>query len=233
MGVLGCPMGVGNCYFNPRMRLKSNHVIMVEMSTSGKMMDVVVAELRRGEDESANFQILFDRYYAQVKRFLRRKGLSAEDAEELTQDAFISVYKGIGGLNDSSQFEAWLFRIALNAFRNFIERGQAKKREGIRVDLGDGSSDEGGRRGGLDSIAGSGADPVEELINAERTAAIHAAITALPVQMRRCLQLRVAQELSNQEIAALMGISINTVKAHLQQARKLLAEKLRAELGET
>lgn len=203
---------------------------MPGMREDEKSTAEIVRELQLQRDQEANFRILVDRYYDQVKRFLRRKGLSTEDAEELTQDAFISVYKSLGGLNEPSQFQAWLFRIALNAFRNHIERGQAKKREGIHVELADGLPEDGGGRRTV--VLASDDDPARNLMDSERRAATYAAIEALPDQMRRCLQLRLAEELSNQEIALVMGISVNTVKAHLQQARKVLAEKFQAKLGE-
>jgi RNA polymerase sigma-70 factor (ECF subfamily) len=202
------------------------------MQQGDKSTADIVRELQSHRDQEANFRILVDRYYDQVKRFLRRKGLSTEDAEELTQDAFISVYKSLGALNEPSQFQAWLFRIALNAFRNHLERGQAKKREGIHVELADGAPEDTWVQGRKAVVLASDDDPARNLIESERKAAAYAAIEALPDQMRRCLQLRLAEELSNQEIALVMGISINTVKAHLQQARKVLAEKLHARLGE-
>lgn len=211
---------------------KSNHVIMPGMREDEKATAEIVCELQSRHNEEANFRVLVDRYYDQVKRFLRRKGLSTEDADELTQDVFISVYKNVGALNEPSQFQAWLFRIALNAFRNHIERGHAKKRDGIHVELAEGPADDNWGQGRRAVVLASDDDPARNLIDNERKAAAYAAIEALPDQMRRCLQLRLAEELSNQEIALAMGISINTVKAHLQQARKVLAEKLQARLGE-
>jgi RNA polymerase sigma-70 factor (ECF subfamily) len=119
----------------------------------------------------------------------------------------------VGTINAPSQFEGWLFRIALNAFRNDLERGQAKKREGTHVELDEGT--DGDRKQGLVAMARPGEDPVQILLSAERRATVFAAIEALPDQMRRCLQLRVIHELSNQEIALVMGISVSTVKGTL------------------
>ena len=119
----------------------------------------------------------------------------------------------MGTINAPSQFEGWLFRIALNAFRNDLERGQAKKREGTHVELDEGT--DGDRKQGLVAMARPGEDAVQILLSAERRATVFAAIEALPDQMRRCLQLRVIHELSNQEIALVMGISVSTVKGTL------------------
>ncbi|MGH9762714.1 MAG: RNA polymerase sigma factor, partial [Blastocatellia bacterium] len=66
----------------------------VGMSSGDKTTEQVVRDLQQGREPEANFHILFQKYYQQVSRFLRRKYLSPEDAEELTQDVFISVYIG-------------------------------------------------------------------------------------------------------------------------------------------
>jgi RNA polymerase sigma-70 factor (ECF subfamily) len=207
------------------------------MSSGDKTIEEAIQGLRLGTGGDDNFRILFDRYCREVRRFFRRKGLSGEDAEDLTQEVFISVYKSIGGLLDPSQFEGWLFRIALNAFRNHLEHGQAKKREGVNVPLPDGyfegEENEDRLPQGTPEQARYEDDPVQDLIDGERREAVHAAIATLPEQMRRCVLLRVTYDLTYVEIAPLMAISVNTVKAHLHQARKILAEKLESKLGET
>ena len=75
-------------------------------------------------------------------------------------------------------------------------------------------------------IADPGADPLAVTLEKEKLEKLHEALQHLPAQMRRCAQLRIAHELSYVEIAALMGISINTVKAHLHQAQKSLRAQL-------
>ena len=67
---------------------------------------------------------------------------------------------------------------------------------------------------------------MEALLEKERRDKLDEAIQSLPPQMRRCVQLRVIKMLSLAEIAAVMHISINTVKAHLHQAKKALKEEL-------
>jgi RNA polymerase sigma-70 factor (ECF subfamily) len=206
------------------------------MSRGDKTTEEIIQDLRRGTVGDDSFRILFDRYCRQVTRFFRRKGLLAEDAEDLTQEVFISVYKSIGGLHDPLQFESWLFRIALNAFRNHLEYGQAKKREGVNVPLPDGyiqgEENEDRLSRATPAEAGYQDDPVQGLIDGERRDAVHAAIATLPEQMRRCVLLRLTYDLTYVEIAPLMEISVNTVKAHLHQARKILAERLESKLGE-
>jgi RNA polymerase sigma-70 factor (ECF subfamily) len=67
---------------------------------------------------------------------------------------------------------------------------------------------------------------MEALLEKEKLERLQSALTELPEQMQRCVRLRVAEDRSYQEIADSLGVSINTVKAHLRQARIALRERL-------
>jgi RNA polymerase sigma-70 factor (ECF subfamily) len=196
-------------------------VVKIEKSTED-----IIKELKRGRDREANFKLLFDRYYDQLHRFFQRKGISPEDCRDLTQEVFVSAYKGLKGLRNESQFQNWLFRIARNIHKNEIERRQAKKREAKEVSLEGARSELNDSRGRAEQIADSDPNPIDALLEKEGRHKLSEAVRRLPPQMRRCVQLRVVKGLSHGEIAAIMGISVNTVKAHLHQARKTLKEKL-------
>jgi RNA polymerase sigma-70 factor, ECF subfamily len=182
-------------------------------------------QIRQGRDVEANFHRLFDRYYAQILRFFRRKGIDTEVCRDLTQETFISVFKGIGELRQEEQFESWLFAIAHNVWCDLIENQTAKKRSAVTVSLEDGS--EADNRPSLASqIADHREDPLTATLKKEKLERLREVLQRLPQQMRRCAQLRVVHELSYLEIASLMGISVNTVKAHLHQAQKTLRAEL-------
>ena len=177
------------------------------------------------QDREESFELLFERYYPQVCRFFARKGMSAEDGKDLTQEVFFSVYEGLEGLREESFFERWLFKIAMNLFRNHLERKRAGKRAAVEVSLDStaNASDE----GPLAQLASElGRGPAEVVLDKEKHQKVHQALESLPEQMRRCLQLRVVEDLTYQEIASIMGLSQNTVKVHLYQARKILRERL-------
>lgn len=197
---------------------------MVELKN--KSTEEIIEDLKGGLHREANYKLLFDRYHDQIYRFFRRKGLGQEDCRDLTQDVFVSVYRGLNELRDHAKFHSWLFRIARNIFSNEIERRQAKKREGRTLSL----EEKPGRRSDRIALTSDGTDlkssPMEALLEKERRAKVASAIENLPPQMRRSVQLRVNKGLSIAEIAAVMRISANTVKAHLYQARMVLKEDL-------
>ena len=197
---------------------------MVELKN--KTTEEIIEELKRGRNREANYKLLFERYHDQVYRFFQRKGMAREDCRDLTQDVFVSVHRGLKGLRDQTQFHSWLFKIARNIFSNELERRNAKKRDGRVLSLEEKQSQLDDPLGLTRREADLKTSPMEGLLEKEKREKLTAAIRGLPPQMQRCVQLRVNKGLSIAEIAAVMRISANTVKAHLHQARKALREEL-------
>lgn len=187
----------------------------------------LIREIKQGLNVEANFHWLFERHYAQILRFFRRKGFDPEECRDLTQETFISVYKGLKDLRQAEQFESWLFAIAHNVWCSLIESRAALKRSAtlLSLDWQDKNDDHPPIAGRL---AATGADPLTVALDKEKLEKLREALERLPTQMRRCAQLRVVHEMSYLEIASLMGVSVNTVKAHLHQAQQALRAHLSA-----
>jgi RNA polymerase sigma-70 factor (ECF subfamily) len=185
----------------------------------------LIREIKQGLNVEDNFHRLFDRHYKQVLRFFRRKGFEAEDCRDLAQQTFVSVYKGLKDLRQEEQFESWLFAIAHNVWCSLIESRAAQKRSATVLPLE--TAAEGDERAPLIAqVADRGPDPLAVVLEKEKLEKLREALQHLPQQMRRCAQLRVVHDLSYVEIASLMGISVNTVKAHLHQAQDSLRVQL-------
>ncbi|HEV2854815.1 MAG TPA: RNA polymerase sigma factor [Thermoanaerobaculia bacterium] len=172
------------------------------------------ADSPREED----FRRLFDLYYPRVVQFFARRGFPPQDCQDLTQETFLWIYRGIGTFRRDARFETWLFTIATNAWRKRLRHGTAGKREGREVPL------EPGGTANEPPAQEPAAD--QEMVRRERSRRLREAVGRLPEQMRRCLTLRVYQEMKYREIAALLRLSPATVKVHLFQARRRLREEL-------
>jgi RNA polymerase sigma-70 factor (ECF subfamily) len=187
----------------------------------------LIAQIQAGVRVEENSEKLFRRFRPSVQSFFARKGFSAEDGRDLTQEVFLRVFKGIDTFRRESRFERWLWEIAAHIYFNEVRRRRTEKRDGLETSLDtpvendDGSSPAPG-------IPSSDPSPEEQVIKGEQLAAFRAALQELPEQMRRCCLLRYEKGLKYQEIAVVMKISIETVKAHLHQARKRLAARLEA-----
>ena len=202
------------------------------MNSQFRTTEECILQLQRGKNTEEIFRHLFETYYTQIHNFLRRKGLSPDDCRDLTQEVFLSVYRNLDDLRDCSNFEAWLFKIALNAYRNRIERSLAGKRAAQLVSMDAGLLDREEQCAPSAVAIDPGSNPMEATLERERLDKLREAVHQLPDQMRRCTQLRVLNDLSYQEIASVLGISINTVKTQLHRAQRVLRDKLRPYFGE-
>ena len=155
-----------------------------------------------------------------VRSFFLRKGFSSQESDDLTQEVFLRVFKSIDTFRRESRFERWLWEIVAHIYSNEIRRRKTEKRNVPEQSLDAVMENEDGAAPAL-SIPAPGPSP-EQDVRSERSKALHAALKELPDQMRRCCILRYEKGLKYQEIAIVMVISIETVKAHLHQARKRL-----------
>jgi RNA polymerase sigma-70 factor (ECF subfamily) len=135
-----------------------------------------------------------------------------EDASDLTQDVFLRAYRGLAKFRGQSAVSTWLYRIAVNVCLN---RVAAKPPDAEPLDE---------KRG----VPAAVDPPYERMIREERYARVRRAVEKLPNKQRTALILRVYQELSHQDIAAILGSSVGAVKANvfhaLQNLKKLLRD---------
>ena len=183
-----------------------------------------VLELQEGVRVESNSLRIFERYYPWTCRFFARFGYTPQDSEDLAQETFSHVFERIGSFRRESSFKSWFFAVASNVHRNQYRRRHQEKRGRPEVSI-DTSADPDRSPLDLPSLATT---PDRAAYDKERREALAQAMARLPPQMRQVLSLRVDQELKYREIATVLQISIETVKAHLSQAR----ERLRRELGD-
>ncbi len=175
-------------------------------------------------------RIEVDAAWGTVDRHLRPRllayfqghGLARADAEDLVQTTLARVYAGVSGLRDETRFLPWLFVIARNERRRWWEASSRQP-----PPAGDGAADAAAR------LPDPRPDAAPESMGqaAERARAVGSAIDALPAQQRQCLLLRAVDELSYEEIAATLRLSVHTVRNHLAQARQGLRRRLGEEFG--
>lgn len=135
---------------------------------------------------------------------------SAEEAEEVTQEAFIRAFIKLDTFQRNSQFFTWLYRIAFN---NALTR---RRKRSARVSL-DQMHDENGVEFGAATAAVD-----EGMLRDERVALVRRAIDSLTEEHRSILVLREMDELSYEAIAEILEISIGTVRSRLNRARRQL-----------
>ena len=182
----------------------------------------ILAEMQSGSTREEHFRRLVDLYYTPVYQVFAKRGFQADDCLDLTQETFLGIYTGIGSFRREADFDTWLFKIAMNAFRKRLRWRSADKRRGEEVSI-DGDEDD---EAAPVPLASPEPAPAEAALQRERSRVLRDAMDKLPEQMRRCMRLRVEQDLKYREIAVALRLSPETVKAHLFQARKRLQEML-------
>lgn len=186
-------------------------------------MQAILREIQEGAPLEERFRRIFELYHRPLRSFFARRGFPPEDCQELTQETFLGIYTGIRSFRSEAGFETWMWKIAHNAYRKRRRWWSAEKRTAEEVSLEEADEPEGPGSGAL---AAAEPGPREEALDRERSRLLREAIDGLPEQMRKCLALRVYQDLKYREIAVVMRLSLETVKAHLFQARRRLQDEL-------
>lgn len=193
------------------------------MSVSAERILRAIETFQTGIDRDRSFRVVFDSYYRPVQRFFARKGLPPELCLDLTQETFLGIYRGLETYRPEARFETWLYKVATTTYLKALRSRTADKRSGEEV-----STD---NVGGVEPALATAGGQLDTVVRKEDRQRLRDAVAELPDQMRRVLTLRVYHELSYQEIAVAMRLSVQTVKAHLHQGRRKLSERLAADAG--
>ena len=149
------------------------------------------------------------------------KGFPPEEAEELTQEVFLRVYKYSKDFKGKGSFQAWLNTISVNIWKNRIREMRSLKRDAVVVSL-DTPGVEGNRQEGRDPET----KPLDHTIREELRNRLRKAVMQLPEPVYQCVVLRIYHELSYQQIATVLQLNKETVKSRLYQAQGKLKEIL-------
>lgn len=176
-----------------------------------------------GGSEAA-FGALMDRYKDRVFRLLGRYCRDPVECEDLAQDVFLKVFRKLDTFQHESQFFTWLYRITVNAATDYLSRASRRRLRLVEDDsMLDGSASGGSGGAGRDHDAQSPAAP---LLRAELAAVTRQIVDKLPEKYRTILILREFEDLSYNEIAAVLQCNLGTVESRLFRARQRFKEAL-------
>lgn len=181
----------------------------------------LVARMKEGDADAFNevISLHWDKVYGMVLQFLRNE----EDAEEVTQDTFIKAHRGMGDFRGDAALSTWLYRIATNLARSrYWYWWRRKRSETISIDAPIGEGD----LRVSDVVAAEEASPDSEVLSQEFVDRIAIGMDRLSKNHREILTLRNIKNLSYEEIAAILGVSVGTVKSRIARARESLRGKM-------
>jgi len=146
-----------------------------------------------------------------------------EDAEDVAQEVFLSCFRNIGAFRFESRFSTWIYRVTVNRVKNrwkYLQRRQSGK----HVSLDAPTSQDDPRPTELPDPR---SDPRREAEGRQTMEMLNAAVGTLPMEYQEVLALRFVRNLQYEEIAAVLGCSLGTVKSRINRARCQLREKMR------
>ena len=166
--------------------------------------------VERAKSDPAAFGELYDRYAAQIYRFIRARIRDESAAEDITAEVFLSALRHIKSYRDQGRpFSCWLYRIAINAIASHY-RGQ---RSALSLDdqLG---------------LVSPLLDPLDEVVDRERLRTIWQAVDALPAQQRAAMILKFSEDMTMDEIGGVLGKSPAAAKLLVYWAMQRLRREL-------
>jgi len=173
-------------------------------------------------DEAA-FAELIKRHEARVFRLLYRMMGSREDAEDLTQETFLSLHRHGHRFRAEARFSTFVYRVAANAAlnrRRSLGRGRARIEKLKHRQLAG------------DDLPSSPRDPEDSTLGVELTEHVKSALAELSPSLRMPVVLYDIEGLAYGEIAKILGIAEGTVKSRIHRARAALREHLKQLLGQ-
>jgi RNA polymerase sigma-70 factor, ECF subfamily len=159
-----------------------------------------VAAARAGDLEA--FELLMRQHERLVLATALRLTGNMEDAQDISQEVFLRLYKNLGKVQAANALPAWLYRVTVNACHDLRRRKPASSPVEMAAEL-----------------VASGMDPQTNLTRAERRRALEMSLRILPEKERAALVLRDLEGLSTEEVARALGSSEATVRSQVSKAR--------------
>lgn len=179
----------------------------------------IIQKLQQGNEQA--FRQMVEQYKMLVVNTCFGMVHNTEDAEDIAQEVFIEVFRSVEKFRADSKLSTWLYRIAVNRSLNFIRDNKkhkwfqsfedaVKSKNTVHENLAISTSDQ----------------PGFILENSQRATLLHEAIDSLPENQKVAFTLSKYEELSYQEISAVMDLSVSSVESLIHRAKKNLQKKL-------
>ena len=185
---------------------------------------VLVESLQRGED--AAYEELIGEFQKPVYNLVYRLVEDASDVSDIVQDVFIKVFRYVGNFRGQSSLKTWIYRIAVNEAHNHRRWfGRHGKRE-----VGLENEDAGGGRKYSDVLPDQSHSPYDLALRGETMDLIEQSLAQIKPVFREAVVLRDIEDLTYEEIAEILEISLGTVKSRILRGRETLRRELTGRL---
>jgi len=178
----------------------------------------LMLDVKAGDEQS--FELLLRKYRTPLVNFLYRMVRDTAAAEDLAQEVFLRVFRGIHGFRRGSSLKTWLYRISVRQALNHRRWCWRHHRQQVSIDA------ETEEKGPMLELKDEEATPFEQCATHETQAAVRRALGEVPPLFRSAVILRDLEGLSYEEIAEVLEVSVGTVKSRILRGRRTLREIL-------
>ncbi len=169
-----------------------------------------------------DFDNVYEEFHKKISRYLERM-VGKGQSEDLTQEVFMKVNKGLQGFKGESSLSTWIYRLATNAALDKLRsRSFRENNKNVAIDITDEESQKENSSACIDQKSLSAE---REAIRKEMNDCIREFVDRLPGNYRTVIILSELKDLKNQQIAEILGISLEAVKIRLHRARVKLKEE--------
>jgi RNA polymerase sigma-70 factor (ECF subfamily) len=183
--------------------------------------DELICRLRACEE--AAYEELIARFHQPVYNLAFRLLNDSADAADVVQEVFLKVFRNVGHFRNQSSLKTWVYRITVNEAHN--QRRWFFRHRSREVGLDDEAENGRGR-----AVADSAQSPFDYAFDREKQVLIENALARINPLFREVVVLRDIEDLSYEEIADVLQISLGTVKSRILRGREALKEELTARL---
>lgn len=170
-------------------------------------LDNIVSELKA--HPHSTFKVLFNTYYADLYKFAYAYVMKKEEAEDIVQECFASLWQTRNQLHEQTNLKNYLFSIIKHACLNYLKHLQVTDTHADKL---------------VEALIFSNTLHYEEQENILNK--VQQCIAQLPTQQQMVLRYKLVDNMSYQEIASAMGVSTTTVHTYIKRAYKTIREKL-------
>jgi RNA polymerase sigma-70 factor, ECF subfamily len=191
---------------------------------SGEIEDLrLVASLREGCERG--YEELISRFQQPVYTLALRLLNDQSEACDVVQEVFLKVFRNIGTFRSQSSLKTWIYRITVNEAHNARRWFFRHRRREVELDTDPDES-----RNWKETIADGGRSPFDAAFDREQHVMIEAALEKINPIFREAVVLRDITDLSYEEIAEILGVSLGTVKSRILRGREALRDELAGSL---
>jgi RNA polymerase sigma-70 factor, ECF subfamily len=180
----------------------------------------ILRGLRAGIEEA--YEELISRYEQPIYSMVYRLLGNQTDACDVVQEVFLKIFRGVNSFREQSSLRTWIYRIAVNEVHNHRRWWARHCRHEVPMD-GDKEHE---RETPAEFAADPGRSPYEQALDSETRTLVERALTRINPDFRTAVVLRDIQNLSYEEIAEILQLSLGTVKSRILRGREALRREL-------